>query len=70
MRVTIPLTLALALFLPCHAQPFEHPPFPSDEVKLGAADLKQILHLICPGQEFTGQTSGCHVVRSEANGHA
>lgn len=44
----------------CAAQ-FTRPPFQAEAAQLGRADLSDILGLLCPGQEYFGQESGCHV---------
>ena len=49
-----------AASLPCAAQ-FTQAPFPIDSPLLGRAELTEILGLLCPGQEYIGQETGCHV---------
>ena len=44
----------------CFAQ-WSGPPFPPESAQLKPADLKEILGLLCPGREYIGQESGCHV---------
>ena len=44
----------------CFAQ-WSAPPFAPESAQLKPADLKEILGLLCPGQEFIGQESGCRV---------
>jgi|SRR5271165_4470962 len=44
----------------CRAQ-WTQPPFPPDTAKLERATLAEVLGLSCPGQEYVGQESGCHV---------
>ena len=43
------------------AAQFTRPPFQAEPAQLGRADLSDILGLLCPGQEYIGQESGCHV---------
>jgi hypothetical protein len=54
------ILVALAVSAPCVAQ-WASPPFQPDSSQLGAADLKEILGLLCPGQESAGADSACHV---------
>jgi len=42
----------------CPAQ-LTQPPFQPDTAKLDRADLTEALGLLCPGQEYVGQESGC-----------
>ncbi len=51
--------ILVAASLPCPAQ-LTQPPFPPDTAKLDRADLTEALGLLCPGQEYVGQESGCH----------
>jgi hypothetical protein len=44
----------------CSAQ-WSGPPFAPDSAQLSSADLKEVLGLLCPGQEYIGEQSGCHV---------
>src|ERR1700736_1188499 len=44
----------------CSAQ-WSGPPFAPDSAQLASADLKEVLGLLCPGQEYLGEQSGCHV---------
>ncbi len=37
------------------------PPFPPDAAQLKATDVKELLGLLCPGNEYVGQESGCRV---------
>ncbi len=36
-------------------------PFPPDSTQLGRRICSEVLGLLCPGNEFVGQESGCHV---------
>jgi hypothetical protein len=54
------LFLFAALPLSCPAQ-WSGPPFAPESAQLSAADLKDALGLLCPGQEYIGEPSGCHV---------
>jgi hypothetical protein len=44
----------------CNAQ-WTQSPFAPDTAKLERADLTEVLGLLCPGQEYVGQESGCRV---------
>ena len=46
--------------MPCSAQ-WSGPPFAPDSARLPSGDLKEVLGLLCPGQEYIGEQSGCHV---------
>ena len=59
MRVRF-LLIVLAAAISCTAQ-FTNPPFPPDSSQLGRAELSEVLGLLCPGQEYIGQESGCRV---------
>jgi hypothetical protein len=48
----------------CSAQ-WSGPPFPPDAAPLSSGDLKEVLGLLCPGQEYIGAQSGCHVCPQE-----
>ena len=37
------------------------PPFAPEPAQLASGDLKEALGLLCPGHEFIGEQSGCHV---------
>jgi hypothetical protein len=52
--------LTVALCVSCHAQ-WSGPPFSPDSAQLSSTDLKDMLGLLCPGQEYLGEPSGCHV---------
>ncbi len=41
------------------------PPFPPDAAPLSSGDLKEVLGLLCPGQEYIGEQSGCRVCPQE-----
>ena len=45
---------------PCSAQ-LTTPPFAPDSTRLERAELTEVLGLLCPGQEYLGQESGCRV---------
>jgi hypothetical protein len=49
-----------AASLPCAAQ-FSQAPFAPDAAQFGRAELGEVLGVLCPGQEYMGQESGCHV---------
>ena len=44
----------------CSAQ-WSGPPFPPDAAQVSSSDLKEVLGLLCPGQEYIGAQTGCHV---------
>ena len=46
--------------VPCLAQ-WSGPPFPPDAAEVSSSDLKEVLGLLCPGQEYIGAQTGCHV---------
>jgi hypothetical protein len=50
----------IALCVSCPAQ-WSGPPFAPEPAQLSSADLKEMLGLLCPGQEYLGEQSGCHV---------
>ena len=52
--------LYLAWTVSCSAQ-WSGPPFAPESTPLPAADLKDILGLLCPGQEYIGEQSGCRI---------
>jgi hypothetical protein len=54
------LFLTVALWFPCQAQ-WSGPPFAPESAQLSSADLREMLGLLCPGQEYLGEQSGCHV---------
>jgi hypothetical protein len=54
------LFLCIQIAMVCSAQ-WSGPPFAPDSTQLGSADLKEVLGLLCPGQEYLGEQSGCHV---------
>jgi len=60
MRILPILIVVLAASLPCAAQ-FTQPPFAADNTLFGKAELGEILGLLCPGQGYVGQESGCRV---------
>ena len=49
-----------AIRIPCAAQ-FTQPPFAADNTLLGKGELEEVLGLLCPGQGYLGQESGCRV---------
>jgi hypothetical protein len=56
--------LLMVLLTPCAAQ-FTRPPFQIEPAQLERQDLRDMLGLLCPGQEYIGQESGCHVCPSQ-----
>ena len=44
----------------CSAQ-WSGPPFAPESAQLSSGDLKEALGLLCPGQDYIGEQSGCHV---------
>jgi hypothetical protein len=54
------LWLYVAIAVSCSAQ-WSGPPFAPDSAQLSSADLKEVLGLLCPGQEYIGEQNGCHV---------
>jgi hypothetical protein len=54
------LCWCVAMAVACSAQ-WSGPPFAPDAARLSSGDLKELLGLLCPGQEYTGEQSGCHV---------
>lgn len=52
--------LFFAWALSCSAQ-WSGPPFAPDSAPLASSDLKEMLGLLCPGQEYMGEQSGCHL---------
>ena len=40
---------------------FALPGFQSESARVEPAELKEMLGILCPGQEFVGKESGCHV---------
>jgi hypothetical protein len=52
--------LYVAVATSCPAQ-WSGSPFAPDSAQLASADLKEALGLLCPGQEYMGEQSGCHV---------
>jgi hypothetical protein len=52
--------LCAALGGSCSAQ-WSGPPFAPDSAQLSSADLKEVLGLLCPGQAYMGEQSGCRV---------
>ena len=52
--------LTLLACAPCAAQ-LTTPPFAPDSTRLERAELTEVLGLLCPGQEYLGQESGCRV---------
>src|ERR1700688_4799564 len=44
----------------CSAQ-WSGPPFAPESAQLSSVDLKEMLGLLCPGQQYLGEQSGCHV---------
>ena len=43
------------------AAQFTQPPFQADNTLLGKGEIEEILGLLCPGQGYMGQESGCRV---------
>jgi hypothetical protein len=54
------LCLCIAVAVSCSAQ-WSGPPFAPDAAQLSSGDLKEVLGLLCPGQEYIKEQSGCHV---------
>ena len=54
------MSLCIAMAVSCSAQ-WSGPPFPPDASQVFSSDLKEVLGLLCPGQEYIGEQSGCHV---------
>jgi hypothetical protein len=54
------LFLIVVLCVSCPAQ-WSGPPFVPESAQLSSADIKEMLGLLCPGQEYLGEQSGCHV---------
>lgn len=54
------MLLFFALAVSSRAQ-WSGPPFTPDSTPVPAADLKDVLGLLCAGQEYVGEQSGCHV---------
>jgi hypothetical protein len=57
MRACLAFWLAVVA---CRAQ-WTQPPFAPDTAKLERVTLTEVLGLLCPGQEYAGQESGCRV---------
>jgi hypothetical protein len=49
----------------CSAQ-WSGPPFAPEAAQVSSSDLKEALGLLCPGQEYIGEQSGCHVCPQQA----
>jgi len=60
MRIRPILMVLLTASLPCAAQ-FTQPPFAADNTLFSREELREVLGLLCPGQEYMGQESGCRV---------
>ncbi|MBZ5610038.1 MAG: hypothetical protein LAP38_17385 [Acidobacteriia bacterium] len=52
--------ISLAACASCAGQ-WNATPFAPDSAPLPSADLREVLGLLCPGHEYIGQESGCHV---------
>jgi hypothetical protein len=52
--------MVLAFCTACSAQ-WSGPPFPPDATPLNPAEVKELLGLLCPANEYVGQESGCRV---------
>lgn len=60
------LVLLLTSGVRCLAQDrFALPGFRSESATVDPAELKEMLQNLCPGQEFIGKESGCHVCPQE-----
>jgi hypothetical protein len=52
--------MCIAMAVSCSAQ-WSGPPFSPEASRLSSGDFKEVLGLLCPGQEYIGEQSGCHV---------